>query len=91
MAADGRDLIEHPEHYTGRGGIEPTVFIMSNDMSFLEGNIVKYVYRYPFKGGVQDLLKARRYLNWLIEREQGRQSALGGPVLGAQAPDAVHD
>jgi len=72
MDADEHDVINEPAHYTGRGGIEPTVFIASNDMSFLEGNIVKYLYRYPFKGGVEDLLKARRYLDWLIEREQGR-------------------
>ena len=70
MATDDRDVINQPAHYTGRGGIEPTVFIASNDMTFLEGNVIKYLYRYPFKGGVQDLLKAKRYLDWLIERQQ---------------------
>lgn len=72
MVTDRKDLIENPAHYTGRGGIEPVEFIVSNSMDYLEGNIVKYLYRYPRKGGVQDLLKARRYLDWLIKREQGR-------------------
>jgi hypothetical protein len=39
-------------------------------MDFLEGNIIKYVSRYPHKGGVRDLRKAQVYLNWLIEREE---------------------
>lgn len=56
-------------HYTGRGGIEPIDFIVSNGLDFLEGNIVKYVARYRHKGGVADLEKARVYLNWLMERE----------------------
>jgi hypothetical protein len=54
--------------YTFRGGIEPLDFVMSNRMDFLEGNVVKYVYRYPFKGGLEALMKARFYLNMLIER-----------------------
>jgi hypothetical protein len=50
-----------------RGGIQPIDFIVSNKMNFLEGNIIKYVYRYPSKGGVEALRKARTYLDWLIE------------------------
>jgi hypothetical protein len=39
-------------------------------MDFLQGNIIKYVTRYPFKGGVEDLIKAKKYLEKLIERER---------------------
>lgn len=69
------DVINQPAHYTGRGGIEPIAFVISNNMDFLEGNVIKYVYRYPTKHGVEDLRKARRYLDWLIEREEARARA----------------
>ena len=36
-------------------------------MSFLEGNIIKYVTRYKKKNGMEDLKKAQWYLNKLIE------------------------
>ena len=61
--------------YAARGGIEPIDFIMSNDLSFLEANVVKYVYRYPFKNGIEDLKKARDYLNMLIRREEEKPNA----------------
>ena len=42
-------------------------------MDYLEGNIVKYISRYKYKNGVEDLEKARFYLNMLIERENLNQ------------------
>ena len=36
-------------------------------MSFLEGNVVKYVTRYKMKNGLEDLKKAQWYLNRIIE------------------------
>ena len=59
------DLINHPSHYNQ--GIEVTEYIESWDMSFVEGNIIKYVTRYKYKNGKEDLLKAQWYLNRLIE------------------------
>jgi hypothetical protein len=53
--------------YTFRGGVEPLDFILSNKLSFLEGQVIKYVYRAPFKGGMLDLEKAAFYLKKLIE------------------------
>lgn len=38
---------------------------------YLRGNVIKYVARYKDKGGVQDLEKARHYLDKLIEVERG--------------------
>ena len=46
-----------------------TPIIFDIVLDFLEGNIIKYVSRYPHKGGVNDLLKARTYLEKLIKRE----------------------
>jgi len=62
MSAD--DAIHHPKHYTQ--GIECWDYIVSHEMGYLEGNIIKYITRYKDKGGAEDLLKARAYLDRLI-------------------------
>ena len=52
--------------------IGPTEYIMANKLNWCEGNAVKYVTRHRVKGeGLQDLLKARHYINLLIEIEYG--------------------
>jgi hypothetical protein len=56
------------DHYLTE--IQPWDFILANNLSFLEGNIVKYICRYKTKGGVQDLYKADHYLKKLIETEE---------------------
>ena len=65
------DMINHPKHYV-RGDIAPIDFINANKLDYLEGNIIKYVSRYKFKNGLEDLLKAQFYINMLIEREQDK-------------------
>lgn len=52
--------------------IQPIEFIMKNGLGFCEGNIVKYVSRWRGKGGIEDLRKARHYLDLLIESETGK-------------------
>ena len=52
--------------------IQPLEFIMANKLPYCEANIIKYVCRYKSKNGLQDLLKARHYLDILIEDEQRR-------------------
>ena len=38
------------------------------------GNVLKYIFRYPFKGKrVEDLKKAQKYLSWLIDEEEKQQ------------------
>lgn len=63
------------DHYKG-SAIEPWDFIVANGIGFLEGNVIKYVSRYHVKGGVEDLRKARHYLDKLIEVREaaGRRS-----------------
>lgn len=46
---------------------QPLSFIMELGLNFCEGNIVKYVARYKFKNGLQDLKKAQHYLKFLLE------------------------
>ena len=47
--------------------IQPWDYIAANNLGYFEGNIVKYVSRWQDKGGVQDLQKAKHYLEKLIE------------------------
>jgi hypothetical protein len=55
------------DHYKAQG-IQPIAYIFANNLGFCEGNVVKYVTRYKLKNGVQDLKKARHYLDMLIEQ-----------------------
>ena len=65
------DNVNHPSHYTD-GKIECIDAIelsMSKEafMGYCKGNIIKYVWRYKHKGGVESLKKAKWYLDKLIE------------------------
>lgn len=65
-----KDDIKHQAHYE-QHKIQPVCFIGENKMDFLAGNVIKYVSRYNLKNGVEDLRKARHYLDMLIQRESG--------------------
>ena len=45
-------------------------YITANEMNFSEGNVIKYVTRYKEKGGLEDLHKAKYYLDALVEAEK---------------------
>jgi len=62
------DNIKEPKHYT-QYRIEPIDFIISNNLDFCTGNIIKYVLRYNLKNGVEDLKKAKQYIDFLIEKK----------------------
>jgi hypothetical protein len=49
--------------------IQPTEFIHKNNVPFIEGNIIKYVMRHREKNGVEDLKKAKHYIDLLIQFE----------------------
>jgi hypothetical protein len=49
--------------------IQPVEYILANGLGFIEGCVVKYVSRHRAKGGVEDLRKARHFLDLLIEHE----------------------
>nr|UVY08139.1 MAG: protein of unknown function DUF3310 [Bacteriophage sp.] len=53
--------------------------------SFYEGNIFKYVYRHRNKNGLEDLKKARNYLNLLMELEYGAKTEGVEPYSKAKA------
>jgi hypothetical protein len=67
------DLVNKPNHYH-RGGIDvikimELYFSQEELQGFHRGNVLKYLLRYREKGGIEDLKKARNYLNKLIELE----------------------
>jgi TPP-dependent trihydroxycyclohexane-1,2-dione (THcHDO) dehydratase len=49
--------------------IQPTEFIHANNVPFIEGNVIKYVLRHREKNGIEDLKKARHYIDLLIQFE----------------------
>ena len=55
-------------HYS-RYVIQPTEFIYKNNIPFIEGNIIKYILRHREKNGIEDLKKAKHYLDLLLEFE----------------------
>lgn len=55
--------------------IQPVEFITANDIPFREANVIKYVCRWKTKNGLDDLKKARHYLDMVIEEEQKRIDA----------------
>ena len=56
----------NPRYYN-KGKIQVTDFIEDQKLSFIEGNIIKYTCRYNDKSGIQDLRKARWYIDKLLE------------------------
>jgi len=58
-------------HYL-KNKIQPVDFIIKNNIGFVEGNIIKYILRFKEKGGVQDLLKAKHYIELLIDSSKGK-------------------
>ena len=65
------DHVNHPSHYT-QGGIECIKAIEASMtpygfQDYCKGNVLKYIWRWREKNGVEDLKKAKVYLNWMIE------------------------
>lgn len=76
------DPVKKPKHYQGKYGLE-AMFVIDNFIGDLAGkaaycwgNIIKYLLRFQKKNGVEDLLKAEKYLKMLIE-EQRKEEADG--------------
>jgi hypothetical protein len=49
--------------------IQPAEFIHKNGIGYIEGAVIKYLCRWRNKNGIEDLKKARHYLDLLIEME----------------------
>ena len=49
--------------------IQPSKFVIENELLFPEGNVIKYICRHRFKNGKEDLLKAIHFIEMIIERD----------------------
>jgi len=56
--------------------IQPIEYILANDLSYCESNIVKYVTRWKSKNGIEDLKKAQHYIEILIETAEEHASSI---------------
>ena len=56
------------DHYL-RMKIQPSEFANKNHLPFAEGNVIKYISRHQYKGGKEDLLKAKHFIDMIIERD----------------------
>jgi hypothetical protein len=63
--------VNNPAHYNQSGDIECIDAIKAtlgeNYQDYCKGNVMKYLWRYKYKGGLEDLKKAQWYLNSMIE------------------------
>ena len=65
------DPVAQPDHYN-KGAIEAIEAIKASMhpteyKGYLKGNCLKYLWRYEYKNGIEDLKKAQVYLNWLVQ------------------------
>lgn len=70
--ADALTRQEGGSHYKDLA-IQPVEYIHANGLGFCEGSVVKYVTRWRNKNGIQDLKKARHFLDLLIELEERKE------------------
>tara|TARA_R110000772_G_scaffold169556_1_gene281439 strand:- start:1207 stop:1464 length:258 start_codon:yes stop_codon:yes gene_type:complete len=77
MMQEKHDMVNSPSHYNESGieCIDALQAMLGKDFdSYLQGNIAKYLWRYRYKNGIEDLKKAQWYLNKLIEVYDGNKS-----------------
>ena len=52
--------------------IQPSKFVIENELLFPEGSVIKYICRHRFKNGKEDLLKAMHFIEMIIERDYSK-------------------
>lgn len=62
------------DHYA-KNKIQPIDFILANNLGWCEANAVKYLTRWQNKNGLEDLRKAKHYIELLIERVEKENAA----------------
>ena len=73
------DKINKPSHYQGSRGMESVEIIdnfiwdLAGKAAWAWGNCIKYLVRFQKKNGLEDLKKARKNLDWLIEEMEKKQ------------------
>ena len=54
--------------------IQPSKFVVENELLYPEGCVIKYIIRHRDKGKKQDLLKAIHFIEMIIERDYGDEA-----------------
>lgn len=77
-----KDMVMRPAHYV-KQGMEckdyirvMTCTIQNGYAAYMIGNVIKYLWRFQDKDGIQDLKKARHYLDFLIEEAEAEQKKI---------------
>lgn len=53
--------------------IQPIDFILNNNLSFCQGNVIKYICRYKYKNHIEDLDKAIHYIEIMKKEEEKKK------------------
>lgn len=69
---------EGGSHYKGQP-IEHWDFVLMHNIPYMEAQVIKYMMRWRRKNGVEDLRKARHFIDKLIEHELAEQEPTGTP------------
>ena len=78
----GVDMVNHPPHYRSQKGIEviDVIEAFTEELIGIEatdtGNVIKYICRWSQKNGLQDLEKAKWYLEHLIDHVKKERNQL---------------
>jgi len=56
--------------------IQPSKFVVENKLLYPEGSVIKYILRHQDKGGKEDLLKAKHFIDMIIERDYSEEPNL---------------
>lgn len=80
------DRIHAPEHYLRNRKIEPIEVIDDWRLGFYEGQVIKYLARWRYKGGVQDLEKAQWYLSRCIKKLRDSHIAMASHTPSCENP-----
>lgn len=81
------DVVNHPKHYQSKSGLEVIEVIkaFTEDMEGIvavdEANAIKYILRWPKKNGIEDLEKAKWYINNLIQHLKDEETKKALDVL----------
>lgn len=72
------DPVIHPSHYNQNGmEVWDVINAFTKDLSgaeaFYAGNVIKYVLRWQHKNGIEDLEKAKVYIDKIIEEEKKKK------------------
>ena len=77
LSGKKEDMVNHPPHYNKAGieTIEAIKAMTENGFEYyLQGNIMKYLWRYRYKNGAEDLKKAQWYLAELVSVVESNES-----------------